>query len=143
MPNIRRVCKFHGEQDFYLANKKNYWKCRKCNVERVKKRRQNVKLMAVEYKGGCCVICSYNKCVKALDFHHLNPKEKDFSISKRGHTRSWNRIKIELDKCILVCSNCHSEIHEELDLFGCSSMVEQLAVNEEAVGSSPTTQANF
>ena len=71
-----------------------------------------VKKKAVEYKGGECERCGYNKCMRALDFHHLNPKEKDFAIS--GGTKSFESLKAELDKCILVCRNCHSEIHEKL-----------------------------
>ena len=68
---------------------------------------------AVEYKGGCCEKCGYDKYIGALDFHHLDPKEKDFSISNKLGC-SWNKIKKELDKCILVCSNCHREIHKEI-----------------------------
>lgn len=83
------------------------------NYQRVKLHRQKLKEKAIEYKGGCCVKCSYNKCNSALEFHHLNPKEKDFTV---GYYKvlAWDKIKIELDKCILVCSNCHREIHEEL-----------------------------
>jgi transposase len=81
------------------------------NIERVKKRRRVLKEMAVEYKGGCCQQCGYNKCLDSLHFHHLNPNEKDFGISQNGVTRSWEKIKEELDKCILVCGNCHGEIH--------------------------------
>jgi 5-methylcytosine-specific restriction endonuclease McrA len=58
-----------------------------------------------------CGICSYNKYQGALELHHLDPKEKDFSIS--GKTLSFEKMKKEVDKCILVCSNCHSEIHSE------------------------------
>lgn len=71
--------------------------------------RKNIKMKMVEYKGGKCEICGYNKCIEALEFHHINPKEKDFSIS--GGTKSFNTLKPELDKCILVCANCHREIH--------------------------------
>jgi 5-methylcytosine-specific restriction endonuclease McrA len=83
----------------------------KANVVR---RRQNIKLRAVEYKGGKCSICSYDKCIAAMEFHHMNPLEKDFSVSKKGACTSWDRVKVELDKCILVCANCHREIHEQL-----------------------------
>lgn len=76
-----------------------------------KKRRKKIKEMAIEYKGGKCICCGYNKYVGALEFHHLDPKEKDFSISAKGITRSWVKVKEELDKCILVCSVCHREIH--------------------------------
>ena len=54
---------------------------------------------------------SIEKCEKALEFHHLDPEKKDFNISKSGHTRSWKSVKNEIEKCILVCGNCHSEIH--------------------------------
>lgn len=71
--------------------------------------RRGIKAQAVKYKGGRCEICGYDKCMDALDFHHLSPKEKDFNIS--GGTKSFESIKSELDKCILVCANCHREIH--------------------------------
>lgn len=97
-----------------------YIKLRKLTTLQVKQRasrnrgsyRNRVKTEAVVYKGGKCSICGYNKCQKALDFHHLNPLEKDFNIS--GGTRSFESIKKELDKCVLVCSNCHTEIHSGL-----------------------------
>ena len=74
--------------------------------------RKRTKIKLVEYKGGKCQICDYNKSFNALHFHHLNPNEKDFSIS--GKSLSFDKLKTEVDKCILVCSNCHSEIHEGL-----------------------------
>lgn len=80
-----------------------------CQVEATQKRRNKVKEMAVEYKGGKCSVCA-----DALEFHHLDPSQKDFGISSKGYTRSWDKVKEELDKCILVCSNCHREIHSGL-----------------------------
>lgn len=74
--------------------------------------RQRIKKQMIEYKGGKCKICGYNKCIEALDFHHLNPNEKDFNIS--GGTKSFKNLKPEIDKCILVCANCHREIHAGL-----------------------------
>ena len=71
------------------------------------KYRKDIKRRLVEYKGGKCQICGYNRCVDALDFHHI--KEKTYNIS--GGTKSFERLKKEVDKCILVCSNCHREIH--------------------------------
>ena len=72
--------------------------------------------MVVNYKGSRCKICGYNKCSEALEFHHLSSSGKDFGISDRGYTRSWAKIKEELDKCILVCANCHREIHSGVQL---------------------------
>ena len=72
--------------------------------------RKRTKEKLVEYLGGKCVCCGYNKCHRALQFHHKDPSKKDFQIS--GTTKSFSRLKEEADKCILVCSNCHAEIHD-------------------------------
>ncbi len=81
-------------------------------VEAVRKRRIKLRKMARDHKGGQCEICGYKKCSRALSFHHLDPKTKSFGISDKGLTRSWNKIQEEIDKCILICANCHMEIHE-------------------------------
>lgn len=57
------------------------------------------------------MICRYNTCAATLEFHHPDPNKKDFSISVDGMTRSWERVKKEVEKCILICANCHREIH--------------------------------
>jgi predicted HNH restriction endonuclease len=62
--------------------------------------------------GRKCQLCGYNKCVRALHFHHIDPSLKEFNISSQNS--DWTKIQIELDKCILVCSNCHMEIHSNL-----------------------------
>ncbi|NQU16442.1 MAG: HNH endonuclease [Candidatus Saganbacteria bacterium] len=80
----------------------------------VTKRRKILKQKAVEYKGGKCQICGYNKFVAALEFHHLNETKKSFGISVDGSTRSWDRIRKEIEKCILVCANCHRAIHASI-----------------------------
>lgn len=85
--------------------------CKECQSSYTSQRRRDIKLRAIEYKGGKCEVCGYNKYVGALHFHHLDPNEKDFNIAYRGHSRSWKSVKEELDKCIMVCANCHAEIH--------------------------------
>lgn len=65
------------------------------------------KRKAIAYKGGACAVCGYDKCEAALEFHHLNPKEKD---GLRAHW-TFDRNKRELDKCILLCCRCHREVH--------------------------------
>lgn len=80
----------------------------------VMKWRKDKKIKLIEYKGGKCEICGYNKCIGALEFYHKDPSEKDFTIS--GKSYSYERLKKEVDKCMLVCSNCHVEIHEQLML---------------------------
>jgi hypothetical protein len=76
---------------------------------RAKRYRDKLKLKAIEYKGGKCVICGYNKCARSLDFHHLDPNTKEFTVSSKKI--SFEALKEELNKCILVCKNCHGEIH--------------------------------
>ena len=73
--------------------------------------RKIIKKWALEYKGYKCSICGYDRCSDALEFHHTNPNEKDFIIGDRNNTQDWPKIKAELDKCILVCANCHRELH--------------------------------
>lgn len=80
--------------------------CRSCYVNQ---RKQRVKQMAVEYLGGKCIRCGYNRCVYALDCHHKDKTTKSFNISG-AHSRSWKAIKEELDKCVLLCANCHREV---------------------------------
>jgi len=69
------------------------------------------KIFAIEQFGGKCQMCGYDKCINALCFHHLDKTEKEFKPSYIIMRWSWEKVKLELDKCILVCSNCHAEIH--------------------------------
>lgn len=96
---------------------------RKLNAEYVHRNRKSKKYKFVEYKGGCCQICGYKKSLNALHFHHINPNEKDFTIGGRNY--NLERMKREVDKCLLLCSNCHVEIHEEIDNFGFSKFIEE------------------
>lgn len=64
----------------------------------VAKRRKKLREMALEYGGGKCAICGYNKCRRAMVFHHIDPTKKDFGLSVRGLTRSWEKMRAELEK---------------------------------------------
>lgn|SRR5574337_172855 len=92
-------------------DKERYKKRKDYLIKKVTERRKRLKQMAVEYKGGKCQVCGYNKCIGALEFHHTDPSGKDFGMSNGGWTRAWSKIKDEIDKCMLVCANCHREIH--------------------------------
>jgi 5-methylcytosine-specific restriction endonuclease McrA len=105
---MEKICKKHGLTE-YVIRIDGRSRCKKCAVDAVQKRRHVLKEKAVAYKGGKCVKCGYNKYVGALEFHHTNG-DKEFGIGAKGYTRSWEKVKEELDKCILVCSNCHKEI---------------------------------
>lgn len=88
------------------------------NSKAVSSHRRKLKEKAIAYKGGECIVCSYSKSRRALHFHHLDPLEKDIGIGS-GNTVAWAKLKIELDKCVLLCSNCHCEVHDEtLELDG-------------------------
>lgn len=105
---IAKECKHHGETEFVLEGRGSY-RCKKCRVESVNKRRRNRKKKAVDHLGGKCSMCGYDKCVDALEFHHLDPTQKEFTIG--GSSIAWEKIKEEVEKCMLVCANCHREIH--------------------------------
>ena len=105
-----KECKKHGNTSHYLDSA-GKWRCRKCCTEAVQRRRDKLKELAVHYKGGKCSVCGYSRYIGALEFHHVDPSNKDFGIGSKGYTRSFSKIKEELDKCILVCANCHREIH--------------------------------
>jgi hypothetical protein len=86
------------------------WKKEHC--EKIKKKSDGVKQKLVDFKGGKCEKCGYAKCLNALQFHHLDPKQKKFGLDKNSILRnSWDLILIELEKCELLCANCHAETH--------------------------------
>lgn len=100
--------------------------CKKCNKERNEsgtnlecivcrssKRRRKQKEKAVYLFGGKCSKCGYSKSINALEFHHKVKEEKSFNLSMNWH-RSWDILKVELDKCELICSNCHKELHGDV-----------------------------
>jgi len=82
------------------------------NYNEVKTWRQNTKLRLVEAFGGECGICGYKKSTRALSLHHLDPERKEFSFNKG--CMSWSKIVGEAKKCVLLCHNCHMEVHDGL-----------------------------
>lgn len=74
-------------------------------------RRTNLKIRAVLYKGNACERCGYNGCLESMTFHHRDAAHKDFEIS--GATWNWALLTQELDKCEMLCQNCHHETHSK------------------------------
>jgi predicted HNH restriction endonuclease len=110
---MKRVCKWHACQNEVIGQRNKEYCNKRCVVKAaVTRKRRQLKLQAVEYLGGACALCGYNKCIQALQFHHVMG-QKDFAISVLGHTKSWKKIEKELKKCELLCANCHAEIHAE------------------------------
>jgi len=87
-------------------------KCFACYFQEKQARRQK---LVEELVGGFeCKICGYNKTKTNIHFHHVNPETKLFGLSTREMMLSWEKVKEEIKKCLIVCSNCHGEIHAGL-----------------------------
>lgn len=110
-PTVQRECKIHGLTDFRLSADKPQGRCKKCSVVAVTKRRRALKTQAVQHMGGKCFHCNgiFPNCV--YEFHHTEPEHKDFGLGAKGVTWGWDKIKTELEKCIMLCSNCHRIEH--------------------------------
>ena len=106
-------CKYHSCNNLVTKSKSNNPKvfcCDKCkNKYFVDRRRWVMKLKAIAYLGGKCSNCGYSKFPQALEFHHKDRTTKAFGLGL-PHTRSWERTKKEVDKCTLLCANCHREV---------------------------------
>lgn len=102
-------CRHHGHTEFTLEGRGHY-RCKRCRSRAVINRRRTIKEKLVGEAGGACALCGYGRWVGALQFHHLDPSRKEFSISQRGHSRSLARSRAEARKCVLLCANCHAEV---------------------------------
>jgi len=102
-------CKTLSPEEIQEKKKKKNKNC----IEWQRKARKERKIKLVEIFGGKCPFCGYNKCYKAFDFHHVDPSEKDISLATIGFLSKWEKIIQEVKKCILVCSNCHREVHAD------------------------------
>lgn len=103
------TCKIHGETTFTYTGGK--WWCKKCWVDWDRKKRHNIKQKLVDLKGGKCEICGYDKCLNALEFHHIDRSTKSFALNIGNFRKSFDLLEKEVNKCKLVCANCHREIH--------------------------------
>lgn len=102
-----------------IGQRRNY--CTTCFTTRYRHKR---KKLGVELLGGSCMMCGYNRCIAALQFHHRDPKHKEFTISY-GSRLKLERFIAEVKKCDLLCATCHIERHwpqeyEVTDLCGSS-----------------------
>jgi len=110
---IKKECKKHGLMD-HVQEINGYFRCKRCRNDHVIKRRQEVKLKLVTDFGGKCKICGYNRCKASLLFHHRDPSQKEFGISFKGRTSCFDTLYKEAKKCVLICANCHGEVHAGL-----------------------------
>ena len=109
--------------EFYIVKGYRRKECKKCanriRQEDRNKKRKELKAKAIQYLGGKCQKCGYDKCSGALEFHHKNRNEKDKAIHELLDKPNWEKLEKELKKCVLVCANCHREIHarKPMNLF--------------------------
>ena len=111
---LLRKCSKHGETVFALVGSDRRPRCKECRSEAVARRRRRVKGILAGERGGACLLCGYDRCLAALQFHHRDRTLKGFGIAARGLTRSIAEVRDEVDKCVLLCSNCHAEVEAGL-----------------------------
>jgi hypothetical protein len=101
-------CPAHGLVE-HVREPRGCYRCCACRQEAVVRRRRKVKQVLVEEFGGGCRLCGYRNSLSALEFHHLNPSTKAFTLARRG-AHGIGRLRAEARKCVVLCSNCHPEI---------------------------------
>jgi DNA-directed RNA polymerase subunit RPC12/RpoP len=107
-----RTCGTTGEEHFYNSAR---YQCKSCWNQRTYKSTTDKMAAYMESRGGAkCSQCGYDRCVAALEYHHRDPNEKDPTWN-----RGWSlpKLKKELDKCDILCANCHREVHAEMRLL--------------------------
>jgi hypothetical protein len=126
------------EGNFYSLGRGGFFHyCKSCDKTRQNARHLEFKRQAVEYKGGSCLICGYARCLASLDFHHLDPNEKEFKIGNYKRPSMSDEIRGELDKCVLLCKNCHSEVHA-----GVAQLVGHLLPKQNVEGLNPFVRSS-
>ena len=112
---VEATCPEHG-LTLFVRRGADGFRCRLCRSSAVDRRRKEVKRTLVEEAGGACALCGYDRAMAGLHFHHLDPGEKTFALSRRGMTLSLDAARAEAAKCVLLCSNCHAEVESGLAL---------------------------
>ena len=106
--NKELICEDCGRTYVYYRTKgMTITRCQSCTTSF---RRHKVKKHLLNLKGGKCYLCSYSKCLSALDFHHVDEATKEFTIS-HNLFRKLKILEKEVQKCIVLCKNCHAEVH--------------------------------
>lgn len=102
-------CPIHGATR-HIPRGDATFRCARCRSEQVAERRRRVKRQLIAEAGGACMLCGYDRCAAALQFHHVDRATKSFSLSQTGVTRSLATARAEAEKCVLLCANCHAEV---------------------------------
>lgn len=113
--DVRRCGCGETDPSKFYGHKKSI--CGKCHNEYTTRMGNEKREKAIRIKGGRCSGCGYNRYFGSLDFHHLDPKQKD-SKFRNLKGWSWKKIEQEIAKCVLLCANCHGEVHAGLRIIG-------------------------
>jgi len=122
MKQCKKCCKDKDDSEFYgqvqRGSNGEEWKyldsyCKTCRIEYSVDRSLKIKQQAIEYLGGKCMDCELIDDPCVYDFHHLDPTQKELAFGNRGG-KSFETLKSELDKCILLCANCHRKRHQRV-----------------------------
>lgn len=102
-----RICPECGKE-----HRKRGYVCQSCVF---KKKEEKTLSRVKNITGESCWKCGYDRTFKGLCFHHIDRELKSFGLSSRELTGyAWEKVLEEIKKCVLVCLNCHSEIHDNL-----------------------------
>ena len=105
-PYLCKTCNETNPDNFYGGQK---IQCKSCHIKSTHQTQKDVRMQAIKHKGGCCEKCGYNNYTGALQFHHKDPTKKDPKAFRR--TKNLQVFLEEVDKCALLCANCHAEEH--------------------------------
>jgi transposase-like protein len=114
-------CPQHGDVTFVRRGRDGF-RCQRCRVDAVDRRRRKIKQILIAEAGGACVLCGYSGTPAALHFHHLEPAAKSFALGAAGLTRSLAKSRAEAAKCVLLCSRCHAEVEAGVKRLPCRPM---------------------
>jgi transposase-like protein len=102
-------CQHHGAT-LHVRRGADGFRCQACRSGAVSRRRRAVKDILIAEAGGACARCGYSGSAGAMHFHHLDPEQKAFAISRGGVSGSLEKARAEAGKCILLCATCHAEV---------------------------------
>jgi hypothetical protein len=99
-------CQCEYKKKYYRKNKQSHYK-------RNEKSKESLKQFILEEKKKGCQICG-EACIPCLEFHHLNKNEKEYDVSRMYFLGSLDKLKLEIEKCVILCANCHRKVHAGL-----------------------------
>lgn len=111
--SMKNCSKCNSTGPFYKKGNRKSSYCTVCFNKYCMERWKDKKQKSILYKGNCCLDCKQQFHYSVYEFHHLDPNSKDYNWSKL-RMKSWSNICKELDKCVLLCANCHRSRHWNL-----------------------------